>query len=166
MIPFVLAIVVAALTMSQQSSALGAFLPAAPPGWTSSDGEWIDQAAGGIEASRVERSYTRADGTTVTIAIVRSPQAVAVARSAGMAFSNPQMIEMMNENSAGAKTYAQVVRDGWTGWSVVEHGVESEARAFKEQLLLQIDIDRADADALQLFMDAIDWAGLGSLTTL
>ena len=144
---------------------LVALLPSAPSGWTAGAQDSGGGTAGELEASQATREYSDPGGATAVVTFLGSAQMVAASRSAGMMFRNATMVEMMNRNSPDT-TYALFDQSGWTGWTVVNGGdAESELTAFNETIVAQVEIDRADADGLAAFIDAIDWEALGALAS-
>ena len=153
----------AALAQTPDAAALAALLPAAPMGWSAADGDEFESQGVGLEVAQVSRTYTDAAGTTVELTIIGSSAMVMAARGMAMMFTNPMMLDQMNANSPD-KHYAAINKDGWSGWTVVdgEEG-ESEATGFTDNLLVKIEINRADGEILSTFVDLVPWDELAAL---
>jgi len=141
---------------------LAAYFPKAPEGWQAGEISKESIAAAGTTASsfiQVTRTYVRTkDKLRVEIRLTNSPQLLAAQQAAAKAFENPMVLRMLNQDPN--KQIKRIDRDGWVGWSVVEKGRKAEATAFTKTCLLFLGASKADADALEMFLKAIDLKNL------
>ncbi|NKB86755.1 MAG: hypothetical protein GKS06_00845 [Acidobacteria bacterium] len=152
-----------AAQQTTSAAALAEHLPAAPSGWSSSDGEQIQTSAMGNDVAQVSRVFTNSDGAEVELQIIGTPAMVAASQSAGMMFQNQMMLDQMNSSNPD-KQFATIDNDGWTGWTVVDQGDSAcEATAFNEHLVVKITTNRGDGDMLATFVELVPWAALGAL---
>ena len=152
-----------ALAQTHDAATLAALLPAAPSQWSAADGDTVEGQGAGIEVAQVSRTYTGAAGTTVGLTIISSSAMVMAAKGLAMMLTNPAMLNQMNARSPDTQ-YAAISQDGWTGWTVVngEDG-ESEATGFNDNLLVKIELNRADAETLSMFVGLVPWNRLAAL---
>jgi hypothetical protein len=152
-----------AQAQTHDAATLEALLPTAPSQWSAADGDTVEGQGAGIEVAQVSRTYTHAAATTVGLTIISSSTMVMAAKGLAVMFANPAMLNQMNARSPDTQ-YTAISQGGWTGWTVVngEDG-ESEATGFTDNLLVKIELNRADAETLSMFVGLVPWNRLAAL---
>lgn len=167
---------VAAIQKTQQAG-MASFLPAAPAGWTAgkvdsgSVGAISSDGGETFSAINLSRKYTKKGGdedsaTTVTVTIHSQKELIEAFKGMAETYKNPQMIAMMEQS--GKVKMSSIDTAGWTGWKMVssEGRGEAKANAFCGDLMLMVEVNKADARAMELFWSAIDLKGLAGTATM
>ncbi len=156
------------LIQAKAIKGLSAFLPARD------EKEWdlgeIDTQTGNwgsgeqsFQWSQVQRSYTKKgaeEGTEVCVMISNSPQLIEAQRGMVVMLKDPAMRAMMAQ---GEQKVDFIEEGDWLGMVTTENE-NCSALVFHTKIMVQIQVNRGDADLAKAFWKAMDRDGLAAAT--
>lgn len=144
---------------------LAGFLPQTLAGWTvgKADVQTVAMSANDDASSMttVSQSFTRVqDKLDVEVTLTDSKLLAEAQKAMAESYKDPALLQAL---AADGKTKIELIKvPNWTGWIKTEKGGKTELIAFSGSIMLTLNAEKADAEAVKTVWNAIDLKGLAA----